>query len=199
MTNSTSQQLGTRAVVLGGSIAGLLTARVLSDSYREVIVLDRDAFGPYGEYRKGVVQAQHAHGLLAGGLRSMEQLLPGLTDELVSRGAVPADLQDRAVWVNEGHALTRAPSGLTALAVSRLLLEDQIRRRVMAIRNVVVHQRCEAVGLRLETPSGSGGATGTARRRSWRPTSSSTHPGGARGRRRGSTPSGTGCRRSTRS
>src|SRR5580698_9721664 len=33
---------GERAVVLGGGMAGLLAARVLSDAYSEVIVVDRD-------------------------------------------------------------------------------------------------------------------------------------------------------------
>jgi heterodisulfide reductase subunit A-like polyferredoxin len=31
-----------RAIVIGGSVAGLLAARVLSDSFGEVMVVDRD-------------------------------------------------------------------------------------------------------------------------------------------------------------
>ena len=34
--------LGQRAVVAGGSIAGLLTARVLSEYFDQVVVLDQD-------------------------------------------------------------------------------------------------------------------------------------------------------------
>jgi len=39
----TLDKQGERAVVLGGGMAGLLAARVLSDGYNEVIVVDREA------------------------------------------------------------------------------------------------------------------------------------------------------------
>src|SRR6187200_2913028 len=106
----------TSAIVIGGSIGGLLAARVLSDHYDHVTVLERDEFGTYGEYRKGVAQARHAHGLLAGGSKTMEQLLPGLCEALIARGAVAGDLQDKAVWVNEGHTLARLPTTMRGLA-----------------------------------------------------------------------------------
>ena len=149
MRESTSS-LGNRAVVIGGSIGGLLAARVLSDAYDEVVVVERDRFGPSGEYRKGVLQARHAHGLLAGGQRAMEELLPGLTAELQAGGAIAGDMQERCVWVNEGFSLTRTPSGLDGVMTSRLLLEDRVRARVLGLPNVVVRQRCDALGLILD-------------------------------------------------
>jgi 2-polyprenyl-6-methoxyphenol hydroxylase-like FAD-dependent oxidoreductase len=139
-----------RAVVIGASIGGLLAARVLADHYREVVVVDRDRFGSFGDFRKGVQQARHAHGLLAGGQRAMEELLPGLTAALEERGAISGDLQERAVWVNEGRPLTRAPSGLRATMTSRLLIEDEIRDRVRAIPNVAVRERADALGLSFD-------------------------------------------------
>jgi 2-polyprenyl-6-methoxyphenol hydroxylase-like FAD-dependent oxidoreductase len=139
-----------RAVVIGASIGGLLAARVLADEYGEVVVVDRDRFGTFGEFRKGVQQARHAHGLLAGGQRAMEELLPGLTAALKDRGAIPGDLQSRAIWVNEGRHLTRAATGLEGLLTSRLLIEDEIRIRVLAIPNVVVHERADALGLSFD-------------------------------------------------
>jgi 2-polyprenyl-6-methoxyphenol hydroxylase-like FAD-dependent oxidoreductase len=148
MTNA--QHLGHTSVVIGGSIAGLLAASVLADHYDEVVVLDRDRFGRFGEYRKGVQQARHAHGLLAGGSRAMEALLPGLTGELVERGAIEGDLQGSCTWVNEGCVLSRAATGLTALLTDRLLLEDQVRTRVRALPNVVVHERCDTLGLHVD-------------------------------------------------
>jgi 2-polyprenyl-6-methoxyphenol hydroxylase-like FAD-dependent oxidoreductase len=148
-THAHVQRLGHRAVVIGASIGGLLTARVLSDFYDEVAVVERDAFGTYGDYRKGVQQARHAHGLLAGGLGAMEELLPGLTAEMEARGAIAGDLQQACNWVNEGHDLTRTPTGLRGLLTSRLLLEDQVRRRVLARTRIRVHERCDALGLTL--------------------------------------------------
>ncbi|MBV8996729.1 MAG: hypothetical protein JO287_24175 [Pseudonocardiales bacterium] len=41
-TGLLSKQVGGHAVVLGASMAGLLTARVLTDTYRKVTVIDRD-------------------------------------------------------------------------------------------------------------------------------------------------------------
>ena len=73
------------AVVLGGSIAGLLAARVLADTYPQVTVLDRDALAPGVAPRRGVPQGRHIHALLARGQLVLEELFPGLTDELVAQ------------------------------------------------------------------------------------------------------------------
>ncbi len=53
------------ALVIGGSIAGLLAARVLADYFDVVTIVDRDIFPVTPEHRKGVPQSYHAHGLLA--------------------------------------------------------------------------------------------------------------------------------------
>ena len=75
-----------RAVVVGASMAGLLAARVLADTFAQVILVDRDVLPVEPVYRRGVPQAHHAHGLLARGPEILAELLPGLTDDLVSRG-----------------------------------------------------------------------------------------------------------------
>ena len=82
-----------RAVVLGGSLAGLLAARALADHYAEVLVVDRDDLAAAGdEPRRGVPQGTQVHGLLLGGLAAIERLLPGYTDCLVARGATHGDV-----------------------------------------------------------------------------------------------------------
>jgi hypothetical protein len=55
------------AIVLGGSIAGLLAARLLADAYDQVTVVDRDDLVPGGRPRPGAPQGRHIHGLLARG------------------------------------------------------------------------------------------------------------------------------------
>ncbi|WP_446046152.1 hypothetical protein [Streptomyces olivaceus] len=52
------------ASVLGGSIAGLLTARVLSDHARQVVIVEPDEVSTSGRPRPGVPQGKHLHGLL---------------------------------------------------------------------------------------------------------------------------------------
>lgn len=47
------------AIVFGASLAGLLTARVLAEFYKQVTVVERDALPPVGQQRKGVPQGRH--------------------------------------------------------------------------------------------------------------------------------------------
>src|SRR3954453_12040968 len=69
------------AIVLGGSVAGLLATRVLSDHLERVTLIERDELMPRPEPRKGVPQGNHLHALLARGRMIAEALLPGLFDE----------------------------------------------------------------------------------------------------------------------
>jgi 2-polyprenyl-6-methoxyphenol hydroxylase-like FAD-dependent oxidoreductase len=147
------QPIGEHAVVLGASMAGLAVARVLADAYERVTVLERDALPGAAAHRRGVPQSHHAHALLAGGRVALEELFPGLTDELVASGAVSGDLQAETRWYNHGLRLCQGPSDLRAVAVSRPLLEGCVRERVRALRNVRVVDRCEVAGL-VGTPDG---------------------------------------------
>ncbi len=65
------------AVAIGGSMAGLLAARVLADHFEHVTVIERDTFPRDPEVRKGVPQGAHVHALLAAGMRVLQQLFPG--------------------------------------------------------------------------------------------------------------------------
>jgi 2-polyprenyl-6-methoxyphenol hydroxylase-like FAD-dependent oxidoreductase len=130
------------AIVIGGSMAGLLAARVLSDRYEHVTVIDRDAFPRVGEHRRGVPQSVHTHGLLAGGHRAMNRFFPGLNDDLLAAGAVSADVLGNSRWYFEGGVLSRCASGLDGLQLSRPLLEGVIRERVRNIRNVTMIESC---------------------------------------------------------
>lgn len=119
-----------RAIVLGASIAGLLTARVLSGRFAEVVLLERDELPERPAPRKGTPHAVHPHGLLARGSQVLEMLFPGFSDDLVRQGAVVGDVtMDLAIDAN-GRRFARAPSGLMGLAVSRLAIEAELRRRV---------------------------------------------------------------------
>jgi 2-polyprenyl-6-methoxyphenol hydroxylase-like FAD-dependent oxidoreductase len=142
-----------RAVVLGGSMAGLLAARVLADAYDQVTIVDRDELGPGSTPRRGAPQARHIHALLARGQQVLEQLFPGLTAELVAHGAPIGDVLGDARLLFGGHRLARAEAGLVALSASRPLLEDRIRARVQALPRVRLAPASDAVGLRC-SPDG---------------------------------------------
>lgn len=135
------------AVVVGGSIAGLTAARVLSDRFGRVTVLDRDTLPADGRTRGGVPQGGHAHALLIRGRLALEELFPELTAELVAGGAVPFDPGRDMLFSQLGALRTRFASGLLAVSVSRGFLEYAMRRRVTALPGVRLRDQVSAVGL----------------------------------------------------
>jgi 2-polyprenyl-6-methoxyphenol hydroxylase-like FAD-dependent oxidoreductase len=141
-----SKRLGQQAVVVGGSIAGLLTARVLSEHFDEVTVLERDDVEDRPVLHKSVPQGHHLHGLLQGGLHVLSALYPSFADDLRLLGATRITIGRDIVWhLPDGKAYTpsgsvRAPyeCGLEGYCASRALIEFAIRRRTAAITNVRV-------------------------------------------------------------
>jgi len=129
--------MGTRAIVIGASMAGLLTARVLSEHADEVLVLERDELPIDNEQRRGVPQGRHAHALLAAGEQLVEEWFPGIVDELVAAGAVRGDGGDSR-WYQSGAFKVRTDTGVPATCMSRPLLEGTVRRRVSQRPNVTV-------------------------------------------------------------
>jgi len=129
------------ALIIGGSMAGLLAARVLSDFYNDVTIVERDPLDTE-DHRRGVPQSRHAHGLLAGGLQVIEEFFPGITKEMIGRGAVPADVANDGRWFFEGGCLSRGPSGNMGILLSRPLLENSVRSRVRKLENVRFFTDC---------------------------------------------------------
>jgi hypothetical protein len=130
-----------KALIIGGSLAGLLAARVLSDFYSEVTIIERDLLDTE-DHRRGVPQSRHAHGLLAGSLQVIEEFFPGIMSTMVGHGAIPADVANDGRWFFEGRCLSRGPSGNLGILLSRPLLENSVRRRVREIANVNFLDNC---------------------------------------------------------
>lgn len=135
---ATISSTATHAIVIGGSIAGLLAARVLSDTFATVTIIERDALPVGAETRKGTPQSRHGHGLLAGGYQIIERLFPGFGTELVANGALPCDVIGDACWYQLGGYKAKFKSGLEGILMSRPLIEAVIRGRVLALPNVQV-------------------------------------------------------------
>ena len=133
---STASSERRHAIVMGGSMAGLLAARVLSDSYQRVTLVERDVLPESAESRRGVPQGRHTHGLLAGGREVLEALFPGLSKEAVAAGALSGDIVRDSRWFLEGGCHARPESGLEGLLISRPLLESLVRERVRRLPNV---------------------------------------------------------------
>ncbi len=137
--------LGKHAIVIGASMGGLFAARALSDHYAQVTLIERDELVDDREPRKGVPQGRHAHGLLARGSRTLEQLFPGFAAEIFADGAIGADGVNQFLWFNFGAKLGRSPSDLRGYVVSRPTLETAVRRRLERLANVSIRAATEAV------------------------------------------------------
>ena len=135
------------AVVLGAGMAGLLAARALAEGYDRVTIVDRDRLPDHAAQRRGVPQGPHAHALLARGLQAMEELLPGLTADLIALGAPSGDALGNARLHFGGHLLRQAHTGLTVISVSRPFLEHHVRQRVRALPGVSFAPPSDVVGL----------------------------------------------------
>ena len=124
------------AVVIGASIAGLLAARVLSEHFERVTIVERDTLTDDGDTRRGVPQARHVHALLTRGQQIMSELFPDLVPALVSRGATQVVLGRDLRWHHFGCWKKHYDSTLAMVSASRGCLEQEIRRRVRQLPNV---------------------------------------------------------------
>jgi 2-polyprenyl-6-methoxyphenol hydroxylase-like FAD-dependent oxidoreductase len=138
------------AIVIGAGIAGLTMGRALADRFDRVVLLDRDHLPDAPTPRRGAPQTYHAHVLLAAGQRALEELFPGLGEELVRAGAVPFEPGLDLLFYRYGSLWPPVPVGLTLLSMSRPLLELTVRRRVAALPNVTVRGAVAASGLTSE-------------------------------------------------
>ncbi|HEU5475565.1 MAG TPA: FAD-dependent monooxygenase [Actinophytocola sp.] len=138
---------GTRAVVLGGSIAGLFAAKVLSEAYDEVLVVDRDVLLGADGPRRSCPQGKHINGLLARGQKAMEELYPGITEELFADGVPTGDLAGDVRWYFNGRRLKPQSAELVCVAASRPMLEKHIRNRTNAVENITFQQETDILGL----------------------------------------------------
>ncbi len=63
--NKHTTKSGQQAIAIGGSLAGLLAARVLCDHLEQVTIIKSDKINDLPEARKGQPQTRHVHGRLA--------------------------------------------------------------------------------------------------------------------------------------
>lgn len=140
------------AVVIGGSIAGLLAAAALAKHFGQVVIIENDLPPRPDQVRKGAPQGAHVHGFLAAGCQALEQLLPGIIDEALATGAQSGDMLTDALFYVGAH--TRFVSGLShiqGLVASRPLLEYVIYQRVSRIGNVAIRHRQKVTSLQFDS------------------------------------------------
>lgn len=167
-----TSRLGQQAIVIGGSIAGLMTARVLADHFDQVTVLERDHIDNHPALHKSIPQGHHLHALLLGGQQVLSALYPGFTEKLHQLGAVRYRAGKEIVWfLPDGKAYNptgtvREPRdlGFDGHCQSRGLLEYCVRQCTVALANVrfasgstvqgLIYENERVRGVRYTDPAG---------------------------------------------
>ncbi|MDQ1002292.1 flavin-dependent dehydrogenase [Neobacillus niacini] len=127
-----------KAIIIGGGISGKLAARVLSDVYKEVIILERDNELEGPAARKGAPQGEHLHALLHAGEYGLEELFPGITEKFYDSGAVKINSTIDLAWFHHGAWKIRYDGGYRTTLQTRPHLEWHIEQYIKRIPNVVI-------------------------------------------------------------
>lgn len=135
------------AIVIGGSVAGILTARALSNHFGRVTVIERDTLPQGPEYRDGVPQAHHAHALLAQGQTIMQEFFPTLKADLAELGSPEMHWGWDTATMSPGGWLRRFKTGIVTNVCSRIGLEWLLRRRLAEMPNVSILEQQEVTAL----------------------------------------------------
>ncbi len=141
---------GAHAIVVGGSITGLLATRALTEHFRSVTLIERDRFPDDSSFRKGVPQMRHVHVLLKQGERIIAHYFPELLPELIAGGAHLIDMGGDLRWFNFGNWKTRFKSGVDFFCQSRGFLEMKIRRCLALLPEVRILDECDVAGYTID-------------------------------------------------
>ncbi|MFB7172345.1 NAD(P)/FAD-dependent oxidoreductase [Streptomyces sp. NPDC056254] len=134
------------AVVIGGSLAGLLAAAVLAE-HAAVTVIDADPLPEGPAPRRGLPQARHTHLLWSGGARAIEGILPGITGDWTKAGAIRRSLPTDLVTKTAQGWIPRCGEKQFNISCSRDLLDSVVRARVTALDGVATLQQSRVRGL----------------------------------------------------
>lgn len=136
----------TRAVVLGGGMAGVLAAVALSE-HADVTVVESDRYPDTPVPRRGLPQGHHNHMFMRGGVEALEKLLPGITARLHEAGAKRRELPSGNLTRSGEGWFRRRPSSAYVLLSSRDLTDHVLRRTALADERITVLQDTRVIGL----------------------------------------------------
>jgi 2-polyprenyl-6-methoxyphenol hydroxylase-like FAD-dependent oxidoreductase len=148
--------LGEHAVVVGAGIGGLAVAGAFAKYFERVDILERDRLATSVASRSGTPQDRHPHGLLAGGLRALDQIFPGYKRDLAAAGAVPVSFAREVQFERpDVGVMPKRDFGISVLCATRPLIELVLRRRVEALANITLRPATRVTGI-VATVGGDG-------------------------------------------
>ncbi|MFD3747343.1 NAD(P)/FAD-dependent oxidoreductase [Nocardia sp. NPDC058633] len=137
----------TSAVVLGGGMAGILTAAALAGRADHVTVIEEDRFPDEPSLRRGLPQGHHNHMLMSGGAQAMDALLPGTSDQLFAAGAKRRGMPSDLLTLSAEGWYRRHQGDAYVIACSRKLIDHVVRRQALAHENITVIESAKVTGL----------------------------------------------------
>lgn len=138
------------AVVVGGSMAGLLAARVLDDYYDRVTVFERDPIPDEPTARTGAPQTSHPHAMLEAGRVILSDLFPSFEDELHDHGGLTLDAATEMIYYDKGGFVADGHEPLPMWCASRALFEHVTRENVRERDGIELRGETNVTGYELE-------------------------------------------------
>ncbi|KAI8585849.1 hypothetical protein BDZ88DRAFT_491630 [Geranomyces variabilis] len=127
---------GKSAVVVGGSMAGCMTAKVLLSHFDHVTVLESEDLDvrnkDWSKPRKNVMQAEAQHIMQSLGYRLLELIFPGIQKDFLAEGAEPYNMTEGNLWMY-GSFMERPKrdEDLETISASRALYEGCVRSKLL--------------------------------------------------------------------
>lgn len=138
--------VGEHAIVIGGSMAGLLAARVLADGFDRVTVLERDPMPDEAGSRRGVPQGDHVHVMLEPARVIFEALFDGFQSDLIAEGGLVIDACQELDYYDGGAVLMPAETEMLMPCASRPLFDKLVRDRISETSRITLRDQCHVTG-----------------------------------------------------
>ncbi len=124
------------AIVIGGSIAGKIAAKALSESFRQVTIIEAGQEPTEKAPRKRVPQSYHPHVVLKGGEAAIEKLFPQITSELIEDGSTLTNFTGDLKWHHFGSWKKPFTGELIMVQQSQPMLDSHLQRRINHVSNI---------------------------------------------------------------
>ena len=100
-----------------------------------------------GQHRRGVPQDRHLHVLHPRGAQVLDELFPGLLEQMTAHGAVRGDTTGTGRWQLSGNRFRQENSGISGVLASRPFLEGHVRAALGELPEVTLVPGHDIVGL----------------------------------------------------